>query len=146
MPEEPDRESILDEEHLRLVSMGYMISAGFASFFACFGLLYLVIGIVTSVALAHAPASARTGEPPPAFVGWIFAGVGLFIFIFAISVALLRFFAARRIKERKSRTFCMVIAGLSCLEFPYGTALGVLTFMVLGRKSVIQLFDSKPAQ
>jgi hypothetical protein len=146
MPEEPDRQSFLDEEHLRLVALGYMISAGFAFLFAFFGIFYSVIGIVTSVSLAHAPASSRTGLPSPVFAGWIFAGVGLFIFISAISVAILRFFAARYIKQRKSRTFCMVIAGLSCLEFPYGTAIGVLTLIVLGRKSVVRLFDSKPAQ
>jgi len=40
----------------------------------------------------------------------------------------------------------MVIAAIGCLEFPYGTALGVFSFIVLGRDSVIQLFNpSAPA-
>jgi len=36
----------------------------------------------------------------------------------------------------------MVMAGISCLEVPYGTVLGALSFVVLGRESVVQLFNS----
>jgi hypothetical protein len=145
MPEEIDLQSIIDEEHLKLLSLGYMISAGFAAFFAFFGLLYLFIGIVMSIALAHVRASASSaGQMPPAFIGWIFAGIGLVFFLLAGAVAFARFWAARCIKQRKSRTFCMVIAGLGCLEFPYGTALGVLSFIVLGRASVAKQFTPKP--
>jgi hypothetical protein len=144
MPEEVDRQSIIDEEHLKLLSLGYMISAGFAALFACFGLLYLFIGIVMSVALSHAPVTmGKAGEPPPAFIGWIFAGIGLLFFLFATGVAFARFWTGQCIKQRKSRTFCMVIAALGCLEFPYGTALGVLSFIVLGRASVVKQFNAK---
>jgi hypothetical protein len=143
MPEEIDRQSIIDEEHLKLLSLGYMISAGVAAFLSLFGLLYVFIGIVMSIALSHAPASTgSSGEAPPAFVGLIFAGVGFVLFLFAAGVAFLRFWAAHSIKRRKSRTFCMVIAALGCLEFPYGTALGILTFIVLGRPSVVKQFNA----
>ena len=111
MPEEIDRQSIIDGEHLRLLSLGFMISAGFAAFFACFGLLYLFIGIIMSFAFANAPATAgHAGDPPPAFVGWLFAGIGLVMFLFALGVAAARFWAGHCIKRRRSRTFCM--AGL----------------------------------
>jgi hypothetical protein len=140
MSEEIDRQSIVDEEHLKLLSLGYMISAGFAAFFSFFGLLYLVMGVMMSIAFSHTTPSAKTGEPPPAFIGWIFAGIGLVFFVLAAGVALARFWAARCIKQRKSRTYCMVIAALGCLEFPYGTALGVLSFIVLGRESVARQF------
>jgi hypothetical protein len=53
-----------------------------------------------------------------------------------------KFRAAYCIKNRRSRTFCMVVAGFSCLEIPYGTALGVLSFVVFGRDSVVQLFKT----
>ena len=40
----------------------------------------------------------------------------------------------------------MVIAGISCLFVPYGTILGVFTFIVLQRSSVEKLFEqSLPA-
>ena len=145
MPEEIDRQAIIDGEHLRLLSIGYMISAGFAGFFACFGLLYVFIGIIMSFAFAHAPAAAsHADQPPPAFVGWIFAGIGFVMFLFAAGVAVARFWAGRCVKRRKSRTYCMVIAAIGCLEFPYGTALGILSLMVLGRESVVELFNAQP--
>ncbi len=141
MPEEIDRQAVIDDEHLRLVSLGYMISAGFAAIFACFGLLYLLIGVVMSIVLAHVPASAgEANGPPPAFIGWIFGGVGLVFFVLAGGMAFLRYWAARSVKRRRSRTFCMVIAGISCLEFPYGTAIGILSLIVLGRDSVMKQF------
>jgi len=146
MPEEIDRQAIVDEEHIKLLSLGYMISAGVAAFFSVLGLFYILMGIVMSIAISHAPPSAKTGEPPPAFIGWIFAGVGLLIFLLATGVAIARFWAGRCIKRRKSRTFCMVIAAIGCLEFPYGTALGVLSLMVLGRGSVIKQFNAIPGQ
>ena len=142
MPEEIDRQSIIDGEHLRLLSLGYMISAGVAAFIACFGFLYLLIGIAMSIAFSHAPVSAKTGELPPAFIGWIFACFGLLFVLLGGGVAFARFWAARCVKQRKSRTYCMVIAGLGCLEFPYGTALGILSFIVLGRASVVKQFSA----
>jgi hypothetical protein len=36
----------------------------------------------------------------------------------------------------------MVIAAIGCLEIPYGTLLGVFSFLVLGRDSVARLFTS----
>ena len=145
MPEEIDRQSIIDEEHLKLLSLGNMISAGIAAFFSLFGLFYVFMGIIMSFAISHAP-PGKNGEPPPAFLGWIFAGIGLLIFLLAMGMAMARFGAARCIKQRKSRTFCMVIAALGCLEFPYGTALGVLSFIVLGRASVVKQFTPKAGQ
>ena len=144
MPQEIDRQSTIDEEHLKLLSLGYMISAGVAAFFSAFGLFYILMGIVFSEAFSHTPtAIGKAGEQPPAFLGWIFVGMGLVIFLLAIGVAIARFWTARCIKQRKSRTFCMVIAALGCLEFPYGTALGVLSFIVLGRESVAKQFTAK---
>jgi hypothetical protein len=145
MPEETDRRSIVDDEHLKLLSLGYMISACVAALFSLFGMVYLIIGIVMSVALSHTPATmGKPGEPPPAFVGWIFAAIGLVVFLLAMGVALARFWAARCVNQRKSRIYCMVIAGLGCLEFPYGTVLGILSFMVLGRESVVKKFTATP--
>ncbi len=140
MPDETLRQSIVDEEHLKLLSLGYMVSGGFAALFSLFGLLYLGIGIVLALTIPHT--TAASGEPPPAFIGWIFAGIGVVFFVGALAVAAAKFYVASSIRRRESRTFCMVVAGLSCLEFPYGTLLGVATFIVLGRDSVQRQFAS----
>jgi hypothetical protein len=65
------------------------------------------------------------------------------MFLLMLGAALTKFFAGRYIKQRKSRTFCIVVAALGCLEFPYGMVLGVFTFIVLGRQSVAKQFIAK---
>jgi hypothetical protein len=145
MPDETDRQAIIDEEHLRLLSWGYMVSGGFAALFSFFGLFYMFIGAMMSLAVSKiAEGAAKPSEFPPAFVGLIFGGIGLGIFLFMVTIAILKFLTGRNLRHRKSKIFCMVIAGFSCLEFPYGTFLGVCTFMVLGRESVERLFNANP--
>jgi hypothetical protein len=143
MPEETDRQAILDQEHLRLLSWGYMISGGFTALFSLLGLFYVFIGAVMGLAFAGAAASSNKADQlPPAFFGLIFGGVGLAIFILTVTIAILKFLTARNLRRRNSKTFCLVIAGLSCLELPYGTFLGVCTFMVLARPTVERLFEA----
>ena len=141
MSDEIVRQAIIDDEHLKLLSLGYMVSGGFAALFSLFGLFYAFIGIIMSLTFSHIPDTApKAGGPPPAFIGWIFGGIGLVIFLAMITMAAAKFWVGLSIRRRKSRTFCMVVAGIGCLEFPYGTLLGVLTFIVLGRDSVARLF------
>jgi hypothetical protein len=141
MSEEIMRQSVIDEEHLKLLSLGYMVSAGVSAFFSLFGLLYVLMGVIMSRAFSHMPETVgKMGQEPPAFIGWILAGIGLAIFVLLIALAIAKSYAAVCIKRRKSRIFCMVVAGISCLEVPYGTVLGVFSFLVLGRDSIIRLF------
>ena len=139
-------QSLIDAEHLKLLSLGYMISAGFSALFSLFGLFSVLMGAAIGTTLSHAvPINSNTDQLPPAFAGWIFAGIGLFIMGFAVAYAVFKLLAARNLKRRRSRVFCIVVAGFTCLEFPYGTALGVMTFIVLGRDSVVRLFESGAA-
>jgi uncharacterized membrane protein YhaH (DUF805 family) len=139
------RQSIIDEEHLKLLSLGYVVSACVSAFYSMFGLLYVFMGIIMSTTFSHLPQNpANPAQVPPAFVGWIFAFIGLAFFLIGVAVTAARFRAAWCVKHRKSRVFCMVIAGIGCLEIPYGTVLGVFSFLVLGRDSVVPLFSPRP--
>jgi hypothetical protein len=141
-----NRQYIIDDEHLKLLSIGYMIAAGFSAFFGLFGFFYVFMGIMMGEMFRHAPEfSAQANQPPPAFVGWLFAGIGIVFILVSFTLAILKFLVASSIKHRKSRIFCMVVAGITCLGFPYGTALGVMTFIALGRESVVRLFDAGAA-
>jgi hypothetical protein len=143
VPESGNRQSIIDEEHLKLLSLGYMISAATSAFFSLFGLMYVAMGFAMSAVIAHAPGvAAKPNQMPPAFIGHVFAGIGFAFFTAMIVLAAAKLKAAFCIRGRRSRTFCMVMAGISCLEVPYGTVLGALSFIVLGRESVAQLFHS----
>jgi hypothetical protein len=133
------RQSILDEEHLKLLGLGYLVSAILSAGFSLLGLFYGAMGLVFGRAIAEAPAT--TGQPPPEFLGWFFAVFGVAFFIVMITAATLKFLTYRWLAQRRHRVFCMVVAGFGCLEVPYGTALGVCTFLVLNRRSVENAFD-----
>jgi nitrate reductase gamma subunit len=80
------------------------------------------------------------GEPPPAFIGWIFVIVASLLIVSGFVVAALVFTAGRFLAKRKHHTFCLVIAAVECLFMPFGTVLGVFTIIVLLRPTVRQLF------
>ena len=130
-----DAQQIIDGEHLRLLRIGYFISAGYMAIFIPVGLLYAGMGVM----MTHLPSGP--GAPPPAMFTWLFGTIGACFTLFAGVGAGLKLLVAIRLKERRSRVLCLIVAGLSCLEIPYGTALGVMTFVVLGRGSVQRMFD-----
>ncbi len=146
MPAEIDRQAIVDGEHLKLLYWGYIISGAFTAIFSVLGLFYAAMGGLMGIAIAQsAEAASKSGGSPPAFVGALLAAFGLAFFVVGATVTILKFVTARNLSRRKSRTFCMVIAGLTCLGIPYGTLLGIMTFIVLGRESVAKLFASNAA-
>jgi hypothetical protein len=143
MSEQDYRQTIVDDEHLKLLAIGYWVAGGMAALFSLFGLFYICMGAMFAVSFAKIPAaSLQPNQQPPAFMAWILVGIGLAIFLAAVTFAAMRFWTAVCLKRRTSRTFCLVVAGLSCLEVPYGTTLGVFTSIVLGRPAVIQLFGA----
>jgi uncharacterized membrane protein YhaH (DUF805 family) len=90
------RQFIIDEEHLKILSLGYVVSAGVSAFYSLFGLFYVFVGIMMSTTLSHLPQTpANPAQTPPAFVGWIFTFIGLAFFLIAIAVTAARFRAAR---------------------------------------------------
>jgi hypothetical protein len=141
MSDEYIRQTLIDEEHLKLLSLGYMISAAITGFFALFGLMYVFLGVMMVGFISHKPELVTNAtQEPPAFIGWFFGAIGLSFFAVGIALAAVKLRTALCIRNRKSRTFCLVVAGITCLGIPYGTALGVLSFIVLGRDSVVRLF------
>ncbi len=134
------RQAIIDDEQLRVLRICYFVSAGYAALFIPFGLLYAVMGLVFS----HLPTGG--GPPPPPSMSWVFGIGGAAFAGIALVATAMKLVTAIRLKERRSRTFCLVTAALSCLEVPYGTALGIATFTVLGRSSVRQAFEQATAR
>lgn len=136
---EAERQAIVDEEQLRLLPIAYWVLGGFDILIALYGLLYVGLGLVLgSVPLQSS--SSNVSPPPPGFVTGIFVAIGLAIMVGFGVVATLKILTGFWIRKRKHRTACLVIAGVSCLSIPFGTIVGVLSFMVLLRPSVSALF------
>jgi hypothetical protein len=140
MNDATDCQALLDAEHLRLLALGYTISAAISAFFSLIGLFYMAMGGLIVFFAGSVP--VKPGEPPPEFMGGIFAVIGLAMFLLLIAFAAAKFVVARNIKRRRGKTFCLVVAGLSCLGIPYGTLLGVASFIVLQRPAIARLFDA----
>lgn len=139
MNDEIAKQEIIDNEHLKLLSIFYYVSGGATAFFALFPLIYVFLGLMFVVMPFD---MAADGDAPPAFIGWMFVIIGSLVSIALAALAFLKIYAGRSIAKRKRRTFCFVVAVISCLGIPYGTLLGVFTFIVLSRKSVATLFES----
>jgi hypothetical protein len=135
-----EKQATLDEEHLRLLSLFYYISAGITAAFACFPIIHLIMGIFF-VVMGDNGSSFSGSDGPPAFIGWFFIAFASIFILFGWLFAVLDFLVAKNIKLRQRRSFCMIVAGLFCIFIPYGTILGIATFSVLGRESVRVLFD-----
>jgi hypothetical protein len=139
---EPDpRQAIIDDEHLRLLAIGYVVSGVMTALVSMFGLLYAGMGLLIGSVASHA-AQAGADGPPPEIVGWVFAVFGGLFFLFAGGLALAKFMTASRLKARRGRMFCQVVAAFTCFGIPWGTLLGVATFIVLSRASVERRFDA----
>jgi hypothetical protein len=133
--------TVIDAEHLRLLMIFHFVSAGLAFIGFAFSLLYVFL-FETVFANPDLWADTQQMPPPAHFVGVFRWFIGAFSFWFFVS-ALLNLLSGMFLRSRRHRTFSMVVAGLNCLHIPLGTALGISTFIVLGRDSVRQLYEAR---
>lgn len=128
-----------DTEHLRLLEIFHYVDAGISALFALIPVIHVTIGLFLVMNPEAFAETRGRGGPPPEF-GWLFVIIGGFFILFGLTAATLVLVAGRSIAKRKRYLFCLIVAGLNCIWFPFGTALGVFTFIVLLRPSVRDLF------
>ena len=76
---------------------------------------------------------------PPALVPILVTFFAIFaVLILAYTVCL--FLAGFWIRQYRNRVFVLVVAALTCIGIPYGTVLGVFTFIVMQRPTARDLF------
>jgi hypothetical protein len=129
----------VDAEHLKLLAVFHFVLAGFA----LVGLGFLAMHWFFMSTFFGNPEmwkDAKGGAPTPppqeffAIFKWFYAVMGVFI----VGGGLASLISGLCILRRRARTFSLVVAGIVCLGFPFGTALGVFTFVVLLRDSVTE--------
>ena len=128
-----------DEEHLRLLSIFHYVCAGLSALCACFPIFHLVLGLF----LMLKPESLGPAkDAPPAWIGGFFAVFAAIIILLGWTFAGLLAYAGKCLARRRNYTFCIVMAGISCVVFiPMGTVLGIFSIIVLVRPSVKALFN-----
>jgi hypothetical protein len=128
-----------DAEQLNLLAIFHYVVAGLAALFSFLPLLYTTVGLIFIFAARHG--TAKPGEElPPECLGWIFAVLGLALFVIGIAMAICILIAGRSLALRKRYSLALVTACVECLFVPFGTILGVFTIVALSRGSVKALF------
>lgn len=136
-----------DRAYLKVLSIVHYIWGGLTLLFSCFGLIYVVFGLLIfsdapAIRAAFTPATGPAIAPPMRLMGGMVAGMGGCMTIAFGLLGVLTLVAGRRIAQRRSRIFCMVVAAMNCIWFPpLGTALGVFTFIMLSKDSVKMLYE-----
>lgn len=121
-----------DTEHLRLLVIFHYIWAGLAGFCGCGGISLHYALMRCLFTLPAKPGQAQLPEELLAILPIFYVIPAMFMSV-GITLNLL---SAYFISRRQNRTFSIVVAGMNCLQVPFGLALGVFTLIVLLRDPV----------
>jgi hypothetical protein len=131
----------VDIDHLRLLAIFHFVVASLA----VVGLGFLALHFAFMHAFIGNPDiwKNQKGAVPPlpeffAIFKWFY---GFFAAVL-VSGGMGNLLSGLFIRGRKNRVFSLVVAGLDFLQFPFGTVLGVFTFLVLLRDSVRELYEN----
>lgn len=143
-------EQIIVRERLRLLAFGYYIKGGVGAAFVSIFLFHFVFLLgfsfmpesawnpppkpattVESVSVMPSPSPRPVNQQPPVVMMRIFAAVIGAIILLGWTFGALTIYAGRCIQKRTHRNFVLVMAALNCPLIPWGTLLGVATFIVM---------------
>jgi len=137
-----------DAEHLRVLSICHYITAGLTLLMSC--LIPLHYAIMKMVFTSPEMMKTKPGQPampfdPAAFFA-IFQWFYVIAAVFMLAAVVATLMSGRFIQRRANRLFSLIAGGFMCIFFPFGTALGVFTLIVLTRDSVRRLYaEATPA-
>ncbi len=140
-PEAVAQQQRRDAEHVKLLAIFHFVFGGLA----LAGVGFLCIHYTILHTVFSNPGmwkNQRDAMPPKAFLDvfiwfYLFMG-GIFLTGLALNVL-----SGLFLLRKRNRLFSLVVAGLNCLQIPFGTALGVFTIVVLSRDGVRQLYSEK---
>lgn len=124
-----------EEQNLNLLSTFHYIMGTLTALFACIPIIHLVIGI------AMFTGGFNGGDIAPRNLALIFIILAAVIILVGWVFAILIIICGRRLKQRRSYNYCLVIAFMECLIVPIGTVLGIFSIITLTRDSVKKLFS-----
>jgi len=133
------QQEIVDSEHLRLLRIGYFIAAATNLLWVFFPLFYVAMGAVIFFGGFD---GGKPADAPPKSIGFVFMAIGIAISLIMASFTALKVLTAWAIGKRRCKALIFATAAICCLGVPWGTALGVLTFLVLTRPSVASQFSN----
>ena len=143
-------EQIIVRERLRLLVIGFYVKGAVSAIFVSFLLFHFVfllgfsfmpesawnpppkpVTISESLLATPSPSPRPVNQGPPAVFFRVFAGVIGLIILLGWTFGGLTIYAGRCLRKRTHRMFIYVMAALNCPFIPWGTLLGVATFILL---------------
>jgi hypothetical protein len=125
-----------DIEHLQLVAIFHFVIAGLSGL----GVPLLFLYYAMMKAVFNDPHLRASGQTPPAEVVtllfWFFIVAGTILLI----VCTLNVLSGLFIRQRRHLLFSMIVSGIDCLQVPFGTAVGIFSFIVFSRDFVRTLY------
>jgi hypothetical protein len=136
------KNDIIDEEHLRLLSLFHFIKGGITAAFSLLGLLYfLFLGFLMKMGNRfNMPSYSYTEEFPVEFMSYIFMIGGVIVLLILLS-GILQLVSGYYLKRKEYHLFSFIIGIIEILEIPYGTILGLMTLIVLSRDSIKRKYE-----
>jgi hypothetical protein len=129
-----------DNDQINLLSIFHFVVSGLALLGMAF--LFLHYSLMNHFFSHPEMWKGHGGVGPPKGFFEIFIGFYFFIGVIFALACIANILSGVFLRQRKYRMFSLVVAGLNCLQVPFGTALGVFTFIVLLRDSVRQSYLS----
>ena len=128
-----------DSRQLDLLATFHYVVGGVMALFSCFPFIHVFMGL----AIALGKFGEIAGESPQSgdtVFGWIFVVMGSIFILLGWAVSICIIIAGRKLRQRKSRMYCMVVAGIECMFMPFGTVLGVFTLIALNKDSIKETY------
>jgi hypothetical protein len=129
-----------DRQHLNLLAVFHFIGAGLA--FLGLGFVLLHFAMMNTIMGNPAMWAKHPADAPPPEVLALFKWMYLLFGAWMGTTLVLNLLAGFFLRARKHRGVCFVAAAVNCLQMPFGTVLGVFTFIVLARDSVRTAFQA----
>jgi len=127
-------------ERLNLLGILHYVFAGIYAVIGLIPLLHVTLGVM----MLNGTIEPGPQDDPEELrtVGGIFVAVGLISVLFCQAYAVAVGFAGSKLRQRRGRMYCFVIACLVCLAIPLGTVLGVFTIITLMDEQVKSSFQA----
>jgi len=135
----------VDRDRLKVMEIAYYIAGGMTiltvSIFLIHFTLFLFLGLNPHV-FDNAATSGRHDTPPPPGLFLALAGLFGLIIMLGWTFGAFQIYAGRCLRARRNYLLILIVAGFECIFIPWGTALGVFTFLVMQKLSVRALFPA----
>jgi Mn2+/Fe2+ NRAMP family transporter len=142
-----DKQSVLDEEHLRLLAMFHYVSGALTCVGSLFAALSAVFVATMSTAFAVEGQKGLSEEAlrQMQVMPQVMAGVVAIMAVAGLVFGVLEIVAGRCLSQHRARVFTILVAVPRMLFIPWGTILSVVTVLVLERASVETLYRRRAA-